>query len=323
MPIVKIFVRTVCLGAMYDTLEEITALLGQAEESVSLEFKSGRTFDEFNSARSELVKDVTAFANAGGGTILFGIQSRLDGGRSVADQLEPVTNQAITKDRLAEIIWSNTDPPFGGFKIDVIPVAGTEAIYVIRVDQGDTAYQNRIDRKFYQRVEAMSQPMYAFAIRDVMNRRTTAVVRAVLNVRPISLGPDFHHYRIVPTLTNDGMVTAHHWTLQVDVPCRPVRIEMQTPLTVMIRGEIEFEHWTLQRYEYSSERRPAATNLRLLPGEQKVLDVGAGFPDFVLEITSNVGQQLLRNRPPIHWSLFVDNAPKQEGTIDYDDWCQY
>lgn len=59
---------------MFTTLEDIRALIGVAAETVSLEFKDGVKLNDLTDrARTELVTDVTAFANAGGGTVIYGL----------------------------------------------------------------------------------------------------------------------------------------------------------------------------------------------------------------------------------------------------------
>lgn len=51
-------------------------------ESFSLEYKSGRMFDDLSSkARDEFLKDVSAFANGGGGTLIIGVAEGRDGSR--------------------------------------------------------------------------------------------------------------------------------------------------------------------------------------------------------------------------------------------------
>jgi Schlafen, AlbA_2 len=310
---------------MYKSIEEIEALIGTAEESIDLEFKSGRVFDDFNPARQELVKDVTAFANAGGGTIIFGVAERQEYGRIYAGRIESITNRTVTKDRIAETIWANTDPSFRGFKINVIPVPGGGDIYVIHVDQGDTAYQNRIDKRFYQRVEAISQPMYAFAIRDVMNRRTHPVIAADLKIQDIRIDAALHEYRVTPRLINDGSVTAHHWMLYVDLPFTVAHYipgAARLP-TIVNLGEIYLEQWKMYRYEFSSERTPDLLSPRILPSETKVLDPSTGYGTLLLTITEANGHKILEIGPPLHWVLFVDDAERREGSVPYNSWCRW
>lgn len=57
------------------TLESIVELIGKASESQFLEFKRGQALDEIDKSqiKEEIVRDVSAFTNAGGGTIIYGL----------------------------------------------------------------------------------------------------------------------------------------------------------------------------------------------------------------------------------------------------------
>ncbi|WP_167309964.1 AlbA family DNA-binding domain-containing protein [Ralstonia mannitolilytica] len=309
---------------MYETLAEIEALFGQAEESVSLDFKAGRSFDDMNAARGELVKDVTAFANAGGGTIIYGVGERQDGGRSVADDFAPVTNDRVTADQLTTIITSNTDPVFSGFSIQILALDSGGRIFVINVEQGDTAYQNRVDRRFYQRVAAVSEPMYNFAIRDVMNRRSAPRVNVAIGIERLQQAQDVHRYRVVPTLLNEGLLTAHHWCLHVDIPHAVGSLGQQARHIVYGPMAVRREGHEYHRFEYSSERSPGGeTGLRILPGQTQLLSNQVGFPALDLQVNDAVWQQLERFEPSLHWTLYVDDAARKEGALPYQVWCNF
>lgn len=309
---------------MYETLAEIEELFGQAEESVSLEFKSGRAFDDMNAARGELVKDVTAFANAAGGTIIYGIAERRDGGHSFADGFDAVTNDRVTADQLTTIITSNTDPVFKAFRIKVLNLDRGGRVLVINVEQGDTAYQNRIDRKFYQRTASVSEAMYNFAIRDVMNRRTAPHVNATIAVERLQMTQDLHLYRIVPTLTNEGLLTAHHWCMHVDIPPGIGRLSLQAFQAVYGPTPVSRDGQEYARFVYSSERSPASGNsLRILPGQTQSLSIQVGFPSLDLHVDTTAWKRLERSEPSLLWTLYVDDAQRKEGAMPYREWCSF
>jgi len=302
---------------MYRTLDKVRALIDQAAaEDGRLDFKDGRALDDINDARGELVKDVTAFANAGGGTIVYGLGERQG---CIADRFAHVTNTRVTKDRLTEIIQSNTDPPLRGFRIEVLNDPPKGRIIVIEVDEGDTAYQNRIDKRFYHRIEATSLPMQGFAIRDVMNRRTAAIVEVRLDVHRQLLPNDVHSYVLTPYLKNVGTRTAHYWILNIDTPITPRGLH-QIPALIMDRGQVDFDVWSLRRYEYSSDRPPPLSSLRLLPSEEKALHTGAGFAQLNVVADGHALPDLLRKAPPIRMELYVDDARKQTTMIAFDSW---
>lgn len=304
---------------MFETLESIEALLGVEEESVSLEFKDGAKLTGLtDKAKTELITDVTAFANAGGGTVIYGIKEEQRDGKSVASAIAPVTDVSITQDRLRDIIHSNTDPAMRGFSIVRIGADGG-SIFVIEVAEGDTAYQNKRDFKFYDRVDASAHPMYAFAVRDVMNRRTHPHVSVKLKIYKNVVEQGHHRYTVVPELTNEGNLTANLWSLRVGVP---EAIGQADGLHGFHMREINgprLEKHRLRWFEYSSERNHYGS-LKILPGDTVDLSSGNNYPSVLLDIKSVESLRSIETAPPLFWSLLLDNAPRQSGRLPYAEW---
>lgn len=306
---------------MYSSEDDLKALLGVEAESVSLEFKDGTKLNELSSsAKKDLVIDVTAMANSGGGTIIYGIaEGPKQAGRSVAGAISPVTDERVTQDRLRETVYSNTDPALSNFAIRCIPVGGGR-VFVVEVEQGDTAYQNKIDRLFYNRVDASSVPMYGFAIRDVMNRRSTPHVVARLRMTYPLVESAKHRYQVIPELYNEGNLTANHWTLQIGLPAVIGRMAMSVNSRIGPLGERIVDGRRTVWFEASSERMP---NARLLPGEERTLGPNLGCPELLLQIESQDEVRILQTAPPLHWTLFVDNAPRRTGEVPFESWCRW
>ncbi|MFM0320075.1 ATP-binding protein [Paraburkholderia nemoris] len=304
---------------MLNTLRAIQALIGVEAESVSLEFKDGTKLDGLSErAKTELITDVTAFANAGGGTIIYGVQEQQHNGQSLAAAISPVTDVHVTQDRLRDIIHSNTDPALRGFSITPIAANGG-TVFVVEVDEGDTAYQNKRDQKFYNRVDASARPMYAFAIRDVMNRRTRPHVDATLRIHRDELAHDRHVYVVAPELQNTGNLTANHWVLRVGLPTNIGRVGPQVGDFVRPLGETRPGGHQLSLFEFSSDRVPANAG-RVLPGDTYSLGQGQGLPQLLLVIQGENAMRAIQVEPPLIWRLYVDDAPARSGEVPYGDW---
>jgi len=304
---------------MYDSIEEIEALIGE-EETVSLEFKAGRMF-EGQIDRTELVKDVTAFANAAGGAIIVGIAENRE--TRIATSIEPVSNESkVTIEQLTEIIKSNTDPVFGAFRIRELQ-HHKGRVFVIEVDQADTAHQNKRNFNYYQRLGPTSSPMYDFAIRDVMNRRTRPHVAVTFDVEDLEqLGSVA--VRIVPIVTNEGSVTARHWSLWLDLPANVSTFGAVRPgMPARHMGNVKRNGIDYRRVEFHSGpnlKNQAGT--LLLPGQTWRLNLDSAFPELDLRVTATEARWTEANRPPVHWTLFLDDSPRQEGMIPYSDWSR-
>ena len=98
------------------------------EESMRLEFKSGRLMDQNpNKVAENLSKEISALANTEGGLLFLGI----------AEETWPSY-------RLQQLLESNIYPPLAGIRLYRVPLTeflGSRVVFVIEVPQGRTAHQ--------------------------------------------------------------------------------------------------------------------------------------------------------------------------------------
>ena len=89
------------------TIDDILDLLKyEVEESVHLDYKAGAALEKNEKRTSEIAKDVSAFANADGGIIVYGILEQdhrpnsfayVDGTCITKEWLEQVINSKVNK----------------------------------------------------------------------------------------------------------------------------------------------------------------------------------------------------------------------------------
>lgn len=134
---------------------------------------SGNGVDRF---RDEIAKQLSAFANSGGGSIILGaddITGKIDGGLPLIAK-----GRATTKDYLEDIIIGLTDEKILGLNVvEVLPsddksrIAQGNAVFVIEVPDSDHApHQSTRDHKYYVRLGSKSQPASHRIIEDIRNR---------------------------------------------------------------------------------------------------------------------------------------------------------
>ncbi|CAG9250180.1 Putative DNA-binding domain-containing protein [Burkholderia diffusa] len=311
---------------MYDTIDAIEALFNEEAESFAIEYKSGRVFDNLSSnVRSEFVKDVSAFANGGGGTLIIGVAEGREDERRIATGFDPVTNDRVSVEQLTNIIKSNTDPVFSAFDIRTLDHANGR-VFVIEVKQADTAHQNRMDQRYYQRTGMISEPMYDFAIRDVMNRRSRPRIEVSIVIERVEQKAERHRYRVVPSLSNVGHLNASHWCLHLDRPSDVARLGPGS-LWPAVRelARVRRDGVTYTRCEFLSTVTPG--NLHptpLLPGQNISLGPACGYADLELVVDHNSWRSLMQQgEPPLRWTLYSDDCPPQEGELSFDVWCNF
>ena len=107
-----------------------TWLTGTIPEGQHLDFKA--TLHASTTAeKRELLKDLTAMGNGGGGTIAFGVAERKDGDLSLADHLEPMTDRQLMTSVASLLI--DTIRPTLIWRTTVIEVDGG-VVLVVEVD---------------------------------------------------------------------------------------------------------------------------------------------------------------------------------------------
>jgi hypothetical protein len=138
------------------------------QESLTLDYKSSDALQRTDGKKNEISKDVSAFANAAGGMIVYGVvendhlPERVDGGCDPA---------VITREWLDQVIKSNIQPRLQDYRIKHIDLANGNVAFVVEVQQARGLGPHQAnDKKYYRRFEFESVPMNDYEIRDVMNR---------------------------------------------------------------------------------------------------------------------------------------------------------
>ena len=151
------------------------ALREGAAESLYLDFKASEA--PAPEKINEICKDVTAFANAAGGQMVYGVTEdkiantfSVDGG---------VKNPKISREWLDNIL-KRVQPPLQGVRIDRFEVSQGAYAFVITIPQTQTGPHQANDHRYYTRTELQSAPMNDFAVRDVRGRAMSPVLSANL-----------------------------------------------------------------------------------------------------------------------------------------------
>jgi hypothetical protein len=152
--------------------EDLLALIAsQATESTELEFKACDALGKTDGKRMELSRDGSSFANAAGGTIVYGmiedketkVAAALDAGYDPSD---------VSADWIHQVINSRIRPPLHGVRVNMVQLATHgpgKVAYVLWIPQGRTAHQ-AADNRYYRRRGTERLQMEHYEIVDVMQR---------------------------------------------------------------------------------------------------------------------------------------------------------
>lgn len=300
------------------------------QESLYLEFKRGDALNRQNNSKCELIKDVTGFANADGGRIIYGVGDKKVGGIHVADKTYPVVDEGIDKEWISSVIRDNTSPRFHDFDVHELPF-DEGRIIVINIQPARTAHQNLLDHRYYQRTGVVTSPINDFQIRDLMARTTRPLAEIFPKFEVLSQKSDFHRYVMAISVKNIGMVTMENWWFEIELPeeilndtrsknyCRMREHEMFSRMCKRITRS-DGSIW--MRISFGD---PFLNGSRFIlhPQQTQRFDAGgAVFPQFIVELNQHV-YVTLNNEPALPWTLYLKNTSPIQGEIPFKDWCKY
>ena len=161
----------------------IRSLIGNPED-YKLEFKgidllidprTNKPKDN-NQIAINLTKEVSAFANAEGGTIIIGMSEDNSKKPAVANNLDGVDDTVMDTERLQRIVEHSLSPHLPGITFRAIPLAGTAPVrnaFLIIVPKGSNAYQAK-SGIYYIRSQFECNTLHDTQIRLLMSKgRTT------------------------------------------------------------------------------------------------------------------------------------------------------
>jgi hypothetical protein len=310
------------------TEQRLQALIDEGvEESLTLEYKAGAALAD--NAKKEITKDVSAFANSAGGTLVYGIKEyAADTGKAhLPEQIDPIDRAAFSKERLEHVIAS-IRPRIEGVVIEAVPIQGVGSnavVYVVEVPKGTTAHQ-ALDQRYYRRYNFQSAPMADHEIRDVMGRRQHPDVHIAL-----SLVRDKRHRVLVQPgrlalrveYANKGAVYAQYVNGYVSIPesmadqerdddeesgsinGAPYRNRFFANIHKDVVMQVDSRVVGVPPPTYYVTRYDP-----LLPGMSSWFHCG-------LEMREKDRQR--HAAEIIHWSLFADNMPRRAGEVRVGD----
>jgi predicted HTH transcriptional regulator len=169
------------------TLEKLNSYISEGvEENLHLDYKASDALSKSDGKKNEIAKDVSAFANSDGGTIIYGVAEFQTGLKHLPEKLDPIDRRTFSKETLEQIINSRISPRIHGVVISPVPVDTSNAdlvVYVIEIPKGATAHQAS-DKRYYRRFNFESVPMDDWEIKDIVNRHTRSAIE-------IKLKPEF------------------------------------------------------------------------------------------------------------------------------------
>lgn len=212
---------------LWDEDDLLALIQGKVQESIDLDYKGSAALNNTEHNKTELSKDVSAFANSAGGTIVYGVHEenhlpmRIDGG------CDP---RQVTREWLEQVISSRIQRKIEGVRIRQVDLTATNpgmVAYVVFVPQSTRAPHQASDKKFYKRFNFVSQPMEEYEVRDVSARSSVPDLSLTLLVTlatseqatPVTEKP-VRTLEVVPVISNAAATPAEHVVINLFIDSR-------------------------------------------------------------------------------------------------------
>lgn len=148
-------------------LQELITL--GVQEGLELDYKRCDSLINTDGKKNEISKDVSAFANSAGGTLVYGM---IENGHVPTALDVGYDPNVISKEWLEQVINSRIQRRIDGVRVNQASLGSRpgKVAYVVYVPQSMRAPHQASDKKFYKRFNFESVPMEEYEIRDVSRR---------------------------------------------------------------------------------------------------------------------------------------------------------
>jgi hypothetical protein len=282
-------------------------IANKVEESAALEYKAAGALSRDKRNTDEITKDVAAFANAAGGTLIYGIREfNAKDKQHLPERIDPVDRRDFSREWLEHIIGKIQ--PRLPVLIHPVPLASApeHVAYVVEIEAGKTAYQ-AADMRYYRRHNFESVAMADYEIRDVMRRRSDPVVKTEVR---IFVGRHGINNRLRWTLRNESDVFVRYSATRLEIPVflvpsgNVVRFENTDK---MISDDEGFSAWHL--------RAGSAFSTPLFPRGTLSADYAFRFA----ELLKTEGDEPLKARDVVRFTTYADHMLPVSGEMKLAD----
>ena len=269
---------------------------GRIEESAHLEYKGAAALDRKDQKKkTEMTKDVSAFANAAGGVLIYGIKEHdAPAQKHLPACFDPVNQSEYSKEWLDQML-SQIQPRIDKLTIHPVHVgpATYDYCYVVEIPKSGTAHQ-ATDWRYYRRRNFEATPMEDYEVREVMNRRKDPIVTAEVRV---NLNPASNDHELVVRVRNLGSILARNYLVVARVPLFIDGEFLKFGDDVVSADGIDGGSCRQMRL-HASPLHP------LYPGDENILR-----KSFTLHGGVNISIPLAPSISDVHLTVFADNAP--------------
>ncbi len=192
------------------------------EENLQLDFKRAESLDSTDKKKTEISKDVSAFANSAGGTIVYGIGESAHEPR-YAESFSPIDPAKHSKEWLEQVINSRIQPRIHGVLINPAALCSShpgQFAYVVCIPQSETAHQAS-GHRYYKRYNFESVAMEDYEVRQTMGRASRAAYQVKLVPSQVSDRSGYRFFQLNCIIENVSELVGREVFVPKHLICQP------------------------------------------------------------------------------------------------------
>lgn len=198
------------------TAEQLLEILPD-HETVQWEYKDASVLQDKSTLKEKLSQQVSAFANSGGGHLVFGLSKD-----RIIQPCEKQVKRQSMYDYLSQLTNASVLPNLQNFKIHTVPIENSkgDCIYVIEIGDSALAPHQASDQKYYTRIPGHSIPATHFQV-DLLFKRFRSPILEIKNIfhRFQGVAPSMHSVHATVMLNvsiiNSSPIATSGWKLIV------------------------------------------------------------------------------------------------------------
>jgi hypothetical protein len=304
--------------------EDIQRLIdNQIQESTNLDYKRcGALIEGEKHSKqkiiNELSKDVSSFANAEGGTIIYGIIEEGSIPKEIDEGFDPTR---IKREFLENIIDASIKPKIDGLRIKQIELKNRnpgKVIYVVYIPQSLQGAIQAKDYRYYQRRNFKAEPMEDYQVRDVMNRFKYPLLEPEIDFKAIRETGDLHEYELNLNLVNKGVVTAKAFGMDMLFPT--LYSPKLEPLLLVSHTWSFKTDKPFEKYYGIRFRNPESPAGFLFPGEKKII-FGGGVGLFSYKVNDKNWEESFSWK--IYITTYADDMPPKKSEYPFNKFLHF